>query len=73
MILRNRIRDLRRQKTLTQQHLAERVGVTRQTVIAVEQGKFAPSVRLALQLALALEVSVHEAFWLEDEKGGTGQ
>ena len=73
MILRNRIRDLRLQKALTQQALAERVGVTRQTVIAVEHSKFAPSVRLALELARALEVSVHDAFWLEDEIGGTVQ
>jgi putative transcriptional regulator len=65
--LANRVRDLRRGRALTQQSLAERVGVTRQTIIAVEQGRFAPSVRLALLLARALDVPLQELFWIEEE------
>jgi len=51
---------------LTQKELAERVGVTRQTIIAVEQGRFVPSVRLALELAKALEMPLEELFWIEE-------
>ncbi len=64
--LRNRLRDLRQGRSLTQQRLAESVGVTRQTIIAVEQGKFVPSVRLALQVARALETPLEQVFWIEE-------
>jgi putative transcriptional regulator len=64
--LQNQLRDHRQRRQLTQQALAERVGVTRQTIIAVEQGKFVPSVRLALELARALELQLEELFWIED-------
>jgi len=70
MKLRNRLREMRLQQGLTQVSLAERVGVTRQTIIAVEKGKFVPSVKLALQLADTLGASLEEVFWLDDNKGG---
>jgi len=69
MDLRNRVKEIRQEKGLTQQSLAEQVGVTRQTIIAIEKGKFAPSVRLALELASALGVSLEDTFWLEKGKG----
>ena len=72
MELRNRVREIRQEKGFTQQSLAERVGVTRQTIIAVEKGKFAPSVKLALELAAALGTPLEEMFWLEKVKGGKG-
>jgi len=50
---------------LTQQELAEKVGVTRQTIISIEKGKFKPSVELALRLARILGVSVEQLFELE--------
>jgi DNA-binding XRE family transcriptional regulator len=58
------VRRFRRLADLTQEQLAERVGVTRQTILAVEKGKFTPSVALALQLAEALGVSVEQLFQL---------
>jgi len=64
--LQNRLRDHRQRRYLTQKMLAESVGGTRQTIIAVEQGRFAPSVRLALQLAKALETPLEELFWIEE-------
>jgi len=64
--LQNRLRDHRQRRYLTQKMLAESVGVTRQTIIAVEHGRFAPSVRLALQLAKALETPLEELFWIEE-------
>ena len=70
MELRNRLKDIRLQRQFTQESLADTVGVTRQTVISIEKEKFVPSVRLALQLAQALRVSLEDLFWLENRKGG---
>ena len=70
MVLRNRLKDVRLQKQFTQESLANTVGVTRQTIISIEKEKFAPSVRLALELAQALRVSLEDLFWLENHKGG---
>jgi putative transcriptional regulator len=67
MDLENCLREIRRDRGLTQESLAQATGVTRQTIIAVEQGKFRPSVELALRLARELDVSVHEVFWLKDD------
>jgi putative transcriptional regulator len=53
---------------ITQQELADRVGVTRQTILSIEKGKFRPSVELALRLARALGTSVEHLFELEDER-----
>ncbi len=65
--LQNRIRRLRFDHgELTQQQLAERVGVTRQTIIALEAGKYVPSLLLAFRLAAAFGVRVEEVFQYED-------
>ena len=69
MNLCNRLKETRLHNGLTQEALAEAVGVTRQTIIAIEKGKFAPSVKLALQLAAALRTPLKDVFWLEDKKG----
>ncbi len=68
MNLCNSLKETRLQKELTQESLAQRIGVTRQTIIAIEKGKFVPSVKLALQLALALEVPFESLFWVEDSR-----
>jgi putative transcriptional regulator len=65
-MLANRVRDAREARAMTQQALAEAVGVTRQTIIAVEKSKFGPSVALALALARVLGATVEELFWLDD-------
>jgi len=69
MSVRNRLRKARLAKSLTQEALAALVGVTRQTIIAVEKEKFVPSVKLALELARALNAPVAEIFWLEQSGG----
>ena len=69
MKLCNHLKELRLQKGLTQESLAHAVGVTRQTVIAVEKEKHVPSVKLALELAQTLNVPLEDVFWLEDGKG----
>lgn len=51
---------------MTQQELADRVGVARQTIIAIEKGVFNPSVKLALKLAKIFGVTVDELFALEE-------
>ncbi|GMV07771.1 MAG: transcriptional regulator [Gemmatimonadota bacterium] len=61
--VRNHVRRRRRAiEGLTQEGLAERVGVTRQTIISIERGSYNPSVGLALHLAKALGVTVEELF-----------
>jgi putative transcriptional regulator len=52
---------------MTQQQLAEKVGVTRQTIIAIEKGKYSPSLELAFRIALAFGVPLEEVFSYEPE------
>ena len=52
---------------LSQQALAERVGVSRQTILAIETGKYHPSIELALRLARVFGVAVEDLFQLEDK------
>jgi len=53
---------------LTQDQLAEKVGTTRQTILSIEKGRYAPSVGLALRLSQVLGVTVEELFELEDSE-----
>ena len=65
----NNIRTLRFFKDeMTQQELAERVGVTRQTIIAMEKGKYAPSLELAFRIAREFDVPLEEVFSYEGEE-----
>jgi putative transcriptional regulator len=64
----NSIRRLRfNASEMTQQQLAEKVGVTRQTVIAIEQDKYAPSLEVAFRIAHAFGVPLEEVFQYEAE------
>ena len=59
----NSIRSLRHTTgELTQAELAERVGVTRQTIIAIEQGRYSPSLEMAFQIARVFGVPLDEVF-----------
>lgn len=64
--LRNSLKVERARRDLTQEQLAELVGVTRKTINTVENGVYIPSTYLALKLAKALQVSVEDLFQLED-------
>ena len=66
--MKNRIRVQRAMHDLTQQELAERLGVSRQTVNAVELGKYLPSTMLALKMARLFGCSVEELFQLDEEE-----
>ena len=62
----NKIRVARAEVRMTQQQLADAAGVSRQTIIAIESGKFVPSTVLALKMAKIFSKSVEEIFQLED-------
>lgn len=62
MQIENSVHRLREKKGLTQQELAEAVGVTRQTIIAIEHGNYTPSVLLALKIAKYFKVPVEKVF-----------
>ena len=65
----NQIRRLRfEQGEMTQEELANRVGCTRQTIIALEQGKYVPSIELAFRVARAFGVPLEQVFQYKDEK-----
>jgi putative transcriptional regulator len=69
--IRTEVRRLRfRNGEMTQEELASRVGVSRQTIIAIERGKYNPSVGLALRIARAFGVRVEDVFALSDEEPG---
>ena len=65
--IRNRIRRLRFDNDeMTQEELANRVGCTRQTIIALEQGKYVPSIELAFRIARAFGVTLEDIFQYEE-------
>ncbi|MFC1990762.1 helix-turn-helix transcriptional regulator [Chloroflexota bacterium] len=67
--VKNRIRRLRfDHEEMTQEELANRVGCTRQTIIALEQGKYVPSIELAFRIARTFGVTLEEVFQYGDEK-----
>ena len=66
--MKNRIRVARAEVRMTQQQLAEAVGVSRQTGNAIESGKFVPSTLLALKIARLFGKSVEELFSLDEEE-----
>ena len=66
--LKNKLKQFRFMNgELTQQELAEKVSVSRQTIIAIEKSKFNPSMRLALLIARVFKVNVEEIFYLEEK------
>lgn len=66
--MKTKIKEYRGQHNLTQERLAELVGVRRETIIFLEQGKYNPSLRLAYNIARALGAGIDEIFIFEEEK-----
>lgn len=66
--MKNKIRSLRKEKGLRQEDVANLLGVTRQTIIAIENDKYNPTLELAMRLARLLGVTVEEVFILNDTK-----
>ena len=64
-VLRNTIRRIRFEKSMTQEELALRTGVSRQTIMSIERGDTNPSVLLAFKISAALEAAITDVFQME--------
>jgi len=62
MTITNRLRELRARYRMSQEELARRVGVTRQTIIAIENGKYLPSLKLAFKIARVFGMKIEDIF-----------
>jgi putative transcriptional regulator len=65
--MRTRIKELRARHNLTQDNLAKKVGVRRETILYMEKGKYNPSLKLAYDVAKALKTTIDELFLFDDE------
>ena len=63
----NNVREIRTKLGLTQAQLAEAVGVARVSIIAIENGRFLPTIETALHISKALGVPLERIFWLKDD------
>lgn len=61
-VIKNKIMELRRKQGLTQEQLADDLGVTRQTIISIEKGKYVPSLALAMKIAIYFNLSIEKIF-----------
>lgn len=66
--MRTRIKELRARYDMTQEDLARKVGVRRETILYLEKGKYNPSLILAHEIAVALKTTVDELFIFDDDK-----
>lgn len=65
--MRNCVREFRSAREMTQEELAARVGVSRQTIISIESGRYNPSIILAFKIARAFELTIEDVFIYEEE------
>ncbi|MEI4804443.1 helix-turn-helix transcriptional regulator [Bacillus sp. NPDC077411] len=65
--MKNHVKVARVKADLTQQQLADAVGITRQTVSLIEKGKYNPSLKLCLQICYAVNATLDEIFWVDQE------
>ncbi|HDQ06728.1 MAG TPA: transcriptional regulator [Candidatus Bathyarchaeota archaeon] len=65
--MRTRIKELRARHNLTQEDLAKKVGVRRETVLYLEKGKYNPSLKLAHDIAKVLQTTIDDLFIFDDE------
>lgn len=63
LVLRNKVKELRAEIGLSQEKLAEMVGVSRNTISSIETGQFTPTAKLALLICIVLEKSFEEVFY----------
>ncbi|EHI59227.1 hypothetical protein HMPREF9473_02784 [ [Hungatella hathewayi WAL-18680] len=68
MQVRTRIQELRKQGKITQEELADALGVTRQTIISLENGKYNASLQLAYKIARFFDKTIEEVFLFEEEE-----
>ncbi|MBS7307173.1 MAG: helix-turn-helix transcriptional regulator [Eubacteriales bacterium] len=65
LVLKNNLKESRKEKNLSQQQLADMVGVSRNTISSIEIGQFTPSAKLALIICIALEKKFEDMFYFE--------
>lgn len=65
----NRIKDLRREKKLTQEELSQLVGVSRQSIVAIETGRYNPSLKLAYKIARQFNQAIEDVFIFDEGDG----
>jgi len=65
--MRTRIKELRARYDLTQEDLAKKIGVRRETILFIEKGRYNPSIKLAHDIAKALQTTIDELFIFDDE------
>ena len=65
--MKTRIKELRARYDLTQEDLAKKIGVRRETILFIEKGKYNPSLKLAHDIAKALQTTIDNLFMFEDE------
>lgn len=66
----NKVRFLRRLNDWSQEQLGQALGVTRHTILAIENGKYEPSIALALKIARYFKLPLEEIFWLQSKEEG---
>ena len=66
--MKNKIEEKRKERSMTQQQLATAVGVSRQTIISLEGGKYNPSILLAHDIAVQFDAAIEDIFIFEEEK-----
>lgn len=66
-IVTNKLQQVRKEQKVTQEELGQAIGVTRQTIIAIEKGNYTPSVLLALKIARFFDISVEKLFSIQHE------
>jgi putative transcriptional regulator len=71
-VLKNRVRELRTRLDLRQSDLAREIGVTRQTILAIEKGRLNPSINIALKTARVLREPVDYVFYLDHSSNPIG-
>ena len=65
LILKNRLKEVRAEKNLSQSRLAEMIGVSRNTISSIETGQFNPTAKLALLICIALDKKFEDLFYFE--------
>ncbi len=69
-IMKNRMKELRQENKISQEQMAGKLGVSRQTIISIEKGRYNPSLPLAIQIARCFNTIVEEVFWWRKKKVG---
>lgn len=68
VVMKNKVKEFRKQHNMTQQQLADKVYVSARTIISLEKGQYNPSIMLAYRIAILFETTIEELYCLEENK-----